>query len=280
MRVLALLGLLLAAPAFAEPASPTSGTETVSQAMCRLIEGAAPARKIPVAFLTRLIWRESSFRAGAVSSAGARGVAQFMPGTAAERRLADPFDPEQAIPEAAAFLDELRTRFGSLGLAAAAYNAGPGRVAAWLDGRGGLPEETRTYVARITGRSADDWAEDKRQGHAETPPVDEPCLVALAVLRRPGRETLPAEEAPIAPWGVQLAGNFSKDRALAAFARTRQLYAGLLGEARPMIIGTRLRSRGTRAFYRVRVPVPSRKEAEALCTRLRGAGGACVVLPS
>ena len=117
-----------------------------------------PGNRLPPEFLTRLIWAESSFRASVTSPAGAQGIAQFMPGTAQEWGLADPFDPEQAIPKAAEFLRHLRDRFGNLGLAAAAYNGGPARVAAWMEGRGGLPDETRTYVVRITGRAAEDWA--------------------------------------------------------------------------------------------------------------------------
>src|SRR3712207_3557464 len=85
-----------------------------------------------------------------------------MPGTAAERGLLDPFDPEQAIPKSAELLRDHVRRFGNIGLAAAAYNGGPGRVANWLAVRGGLPEETRSYVLRITGRSAEDWAEERR----------------------------------------------------------------------------------------------------------------------
>ena len=108
--------------------------EPLDVTVCRLIEHAAGANRLPVEFLTRLIWRESSFRAGAVSPAGARGIAQFMPGTAQERGLADPFDPEQAIPKAARLLADLRRRFGNLGVAAAAYNAGPARVGDWLRG--------------------------------------------------------------------------------------------------------------------------------------------------
>ena len=94
------LGALLLALACASPASaaPSEGaTETVEQALCRLIDESAKARGLPIPFLTRLIWRESSFRVGVVSPAGAQGVAQFMPGTARERGLLDPFDPEQAI---------------------------------------------------------------------------------------------------------------------------------------------------------------------------------------
>src|SRR5205823_6421858 len=81
---------------------------------------------------------ESRFQPAAVgpvtrSGARAQGIAQFMPGTAAERRLLDPFDPVQALPKSAEFLRELRDQFGNLGLAAAAYNAGPRRVQDWLD---------------------------------------------------------------------------------------------------------------------------------------------------
>jgi hypothetical protein len=262
-------------------ASPT--TETVEQALCRIIEGAAQNEDIPVEFLTKLIWRESSFRASVVSPAGAQGIAQFMPGTALERRLADPFDPEQAIPKAADFISELNGRFGNLGLAAAAYNGGPARVASWLAGQGGLPGETRNYVFAVTGRSAEDWAadlkaDDRSKSEPRTEASPQTCAQVVAGLRLPGRTT--PEEAPFAPWGVQLAGNFSKAQALATFARASQSYGSILGEVRPMIIGTRLRSRGTRTFYRVRVPADSRSVANQLCARIRSVGGSCVALPS
>ena len=86
-------------------------TETVGQALCRLIEASAKERDLPVSFFTRLIWQESGFRTTAISPVGAQGVAQFMPATAQERGLVDPFDPEQAIPAAASFLAELAARF-------------------------------------------------------------------------------------------------------------------------------------------------------------------------
>ena len=262
------------------PGGAAPRSETVEEAMCRLIDGAARARNLPPGFLTRLIWRESSFRSGVVSHAGAQGVAQFMPDTAAERGLTDPFDPEQAIPEAARFLSDLRAQFGNLGLTAAAYNGGPGRVSAWLRGLGELRDETRDYVAFITGRSVDDWAADTRQGSDASrdrqPAQSETCLVAVALLRRAPGTTI--AEGPMAPWGVQLAGNFSKALALASFARARASYGAVLPEVRPMVIGTRLRARGTRAYYRVRVPQPTRAAATQLCDRLRAVGGACVVL--
>jgi hypothetical protein len=277
---LALCGILLCCSTVS--ANPGSSGETVEQALCRLIEGAARAQKIPGNMLTKLIWQESSFRPNVVSPAGAQGIAQFMPGTARERGLLDPFDPEQAIPKAAEFIAHLTEQFGNLGLAAAAYNGGPARVASWLAGRGGLPAETQNYVVAVTGRSAEEWASDARdrkdtdQEASGTEP--QTCLQIVATLRVPGRgNTL---EAPFAPWGVQLAGNFSKDRALASFRRASQAYASLIKDARPMIIGTRLRYRGTRTFYRVRAPAQTRQAAEQMCRDIRSAGGSCIVLPS
>lgn len=315
----ALLALLLvgAVTPGSARAAAEGATETVEQALCRLIEGSAKARGLPVPFLTRLIWRESAFRVTAVSPVGAQGVAQFMPGTARERGLTDPFDPEQAIPHAAHLLADLNRQFGNLGLAAAAYNGGPGRVSAWLAGTGGLPTETRNYVLAITGSPAEAWrpgaaiampegdapsakagstkagstknpeskdAEAKTsEGQAVEPKVESEssCLKVTAALRIPSRGdrfALGGNEGPAAPWGIQLAGNFSKSLALQSFARTRKLYTSVIGDVRPMIIGTRLRSRGTRAFYRIRIPAQSREAADGLCGRIRQVGGACLVL--
>lgn len=124
----------------------------------RMAREAATAHALPVEYFLRLIKQESGFNHRAVSRAGAQGIAQFMPGTAANRGLKDPFDPAEALPKSAAFLSELTRQFGNIGLAAAAYNGGPTRVANWLAGRGGLPLETRSYVLAITGRTAEEWA--------------------------------------------------------------------------------------------------------------------------
>lgn len=258
--------------------APARAEESVLASVCRLIETAARAEKLPTDYLTKLIWQESRFNANAVSPKGAQGMAQFMPGTAAERGLADPFDPEQAIPKAANLLAELRARFGNLGLAAAAYNAGPQRVADWLAGKGGMPAETRSYVLIVTGADVEDW----RPGSDASAYVSSPenCEKITVALKSRGRGTLIEAIAPTAPWGVQLAGNFSKALALSAFSRTKTRLASVLDGVQPMVIGSRLRSRGTRAFYRVRAPAQSRGEAQTLCDRIHKAGGACVVLKS
>ncbi len=264
----------------ADPAPSAAQGETVGQALCRLINGAAAQARLPVAFLTRVIWQESRFRTDVISPAGAQGVAQFMPGTAQDRGLADPFDPEQAIPASAALLADLARRFGNFGLAAAAYNGGPARVSAWLKGSGSLPSETVDYVFRVTGRPADDWAADANAGLVPSVSSQEQSCSSLAGdLRRSAART-PGAEAPFAAWGVQLAGNFSKNLALASYARALQSYKAILGDVRPMVIGTRLRNRGFRAFYRVRVPAGTRQVATDLCNRIRSVRGSCVVLRS
>lgn len=113
------------------------------------VRQAATAHGIPPDVLAALLRAESGFNPRAVSPVGAQGIAQFMPGTAAAVGLRDPFDPGQAIPAAAALLSAHLREFGSLPLALAAYNAGPGAVARY----GGIPpyRETEAYVARIMG---------------------------------------------------------------------------------------------------------------------------------
>ena len=279
-----MLAMLSAAMAAAPCDAAPAAMETPDQSVCRTIERSAQTARLPVEFVTRIIWRESSFRPGVVSRAGAEGIAQFMPSTAQARGLADPFDPEQAIPKAARYLADLRQRFGNIGVAAAAYNAGEARVSNWLHGQGALPNETRAYVRFVTGRSPEEWigsGSSNAAGAPMTVEAAEPqsCLVVTAELRRGGGGGAVAAEI-WAPWGVQLAGNFSKGLALAAFDRARARYASVVGDTRPMIIGRLLRSRGTRPFYQVRLPAPSRAVAEQLCGRIQAAGGACVAMPS
>ncbi len=158
-------------PATAQQRAPTEGHEAEENqqqepssspaapaSLCEAIAKAATSHDLPADFFTRLIWQESGFKADAVSRAGAQGVAQFMPATARLRHLENPFDPLEAIAKSAQLLRDLRREFGNLGLAAAAYNAGSGRVRDWLAGRRPLPGETRAYVRLVTGRSVEEWA--------------------------------------------------------------------------------------------------------------------------
>jgi hypothetical protein len=108
-----------------------------------------------------------------------------MPYTATERGLADPFNPESALSEAAEFLAELRREFGNLGLAAAAYNAGPGRVRDFIEGRGGMPAQTRHYVRAITGRSVEEWAALGRETRKKGIAKPTSCALLTAVFKEP-----------------------------------------------------------------------------------------------
>src|SRR5205085_9513663 len=152
------------------------------QLICHLVDRAASTNRLPASFLTRILWQESRFRTDVTSPAGAEGVAQFMPQTAAERGLANPYDPGPAVAQAARFLAELGARFGNLGLAAAAYNAGPARVAKFLGAQSDLPEETRLYVLAVTGRPVEDWARPRAGQPAVIGAGQEPCLSVTADL--------------------------------------------------------------------------------------------------
>jgi Transglycosylase SLT domain len=179
--LIAAVAALLATRALADPPAPA--TDNAPARLCGAVEAAARQERLPINFFTRLIWRESAFDSDAVSPAGAEGVAQFMPGAATERGVADPFDPAAAIPASAKLLAELARRFGNLGLAAAAYNAGPDALADWLAGKGVLPLETQDYVLAITGHEVEEWR-SANPPSAAAPDPDRPCLASIGDLRR------------------------------------------------------------------------------------------------
>jgi hypothetical protein len=250
--------------------------------MCLMLESAARANELPVDFFVRVIWQESRFQADAVGpptrSGRAQGIAQFMPGTADERGVLDPFNPIQALPKAAEFLSELREQFGNLGLAAAAYNAGPRRVRDWLAGTGPMPAETRAYVRAITGRPVDDWAKETDRDIGKSS-MD--CGAMVALLKEQPNLYIAALEQRVRaagghPWGAELAAGFSRDAALSLYSRTLTRLAA--ADRDPIITSSVLRSRGTRPFYKVSIGADTRPEATALCAKVRAVGGACIVL--
>jgi Transglycosylase SLT domain len=261
----------------ASSAAPRASAERI----CGALTQAALENSLPVQFFTRLIWQESRFNPDAVSPKGALGIAQFMPRTASERGLADPLEPLTALRESASYLRELRTTFrGNLGLAAAAYNAGPGRVEAWLAGRRGLPDETRNYVLSVTGHHADAWASERPpQWQVSGTPQKVDCaelgkLITASLRARPALVSSPAW----GPWGVQLTANWSEGPALATYERLRRAYEPVLRDRLPLVLRARLPGRRGATKYIVRVSEKSRMTAEALCAKLRTAGGACIVL--
>lgn len=159
--------------------------------ICETLARAANNNDLPVHFFIRLLYQESSFRPAAISTAGAFGIAQFMPETAADRRLDNPFDPAQAIPASARLLRDLYRKFGNLGLAAAAYNAGPKRIEDWRANKGPLPQETRDYVKAITGWPIETWADAQAGGPALKIPQAAPCQEAAGLLAWDGPNEIP-----------------------------------------------------------------------------------------
>jgi Transglycosylase SLT domain len=167
------------APEELAPKLTAEPTRPISRAgLCSAMVSVARANGLPTPFFANLIWQESGFNPRVVSSAGAQGIAQFMPKTAKEYGLTNPFDPIHALNAAGKFLNKLVAQFGNLGLAAAAYNAGPGRVSEYVARRRGLPEETRNYVIRITGKTADKWTSKKfaQAPEAKVMPAKAPCV--------------------------------------------------------------------------------------------------------
>jgi hypothetical protein len=269
------------------PAEPATDAGT-REAMCLMIESAARSQNLPLEFFARVIWQESRFQSDAVGpptrhGERAQGIAQFMPGTASERRLLDPFDPVQALPKSAEFLAELRQQFGNLGLAAAAYNAGPRRVQEWLAGSGYMPEQTRNYVLAITGTTVDQWA--KAGGNVRMPDraLTSGCRELMALLRRAPNSFVTELEAHVKLaaaklWGVQLAAGYDREHALAMYARAIKRLGAVIGDQDPSLLSSVLRTRGDHMFYQVRIGADTRPVADDLCNRIRRAGGACFVL--
>jgi len=166
----------LASAAESADIDPVRAPAVLMDDLCNALLTAAQQNQLPVPFFANLIWQESKLRDDAVSPVGALGIAQFMPRVAMASGIDNPFDPLQAIPASARLLRALRDQFGNLGFVAAAYNAGAHRVSEWLEDRRRLPRQTRDYVVRVTGRSADAWRKTPPDDSALTFVRHLPCL--------------------------------------------------------------------------------------------------------
>jgi hypothetical protein len=263
--------------------APTADSRTADEAtsLCRLMKSIASQNGLPYEFFARVIWQESRFKSNAIGpltrgGQRAQGIAQFMPGTAAERSLHDPFDPAEALPKSAEFLRDLRAQFGNLGFAAAAYNAGPQRVRDWIAGKRSLPLETQNYVRSITGRSAQEWTRPESAAWSvPAAPSDTSCFELVKL--RPASPVTPAEvpERQTKPWIVQLFGDPSETRVLALFRQLQKKHDSILRDYKPEVVQTRLN--GTAIWSRVRVDVGTLQAAQALCSNLRAAGEECLI---
>jgi hypothetical protein len=181
-----------------------------------LIDAAAKKYSLDPNFLSRLLYQENRFRPQGTSPAGAQGIAQFMPATAA-RYGVDVNDPGSSIEGAAHYLSDLSGRYGgNLGLTAAGYNWGEGNVDKWLQGKNQPPAETTGYVNTITGHSMDEWKKDPR--------------LPLGSFTGPGRPpTGPATPAAPATPGTSLAG-ITPDQSKALMGDLSQLDKSMGGK--------------------------------------------------
>jgi Transglycosylase SLT domain/SPOR domain len=261
---------------------PTATANSLS--ICQMVESAAAANDLPFEFFAQVIWQESRFRSdtvGPITRTGqrAQGIAQFMPMTAAERHLHDPFDPVQALPKSAEFLRELRAQFGNLGLAAAAYNAGPQRVRDWLAGKRTLPSETQMYVRNLTGRSVQEWARPDQKSLTVTIPTEISCaqIQTAKLVAKPQSPSAVVRPRPIPEWGVQLIGDRSEFAALAVYRQLQKKHEAILGSYEPIVIRTTVKVSSSPIWTRVRIGADSREAAQALCSRLRAVGENCLV---
>ena len=198
-----------------------------------------------------------------------------MPATAAERFLLDAFDPAQALPKSAEFLRELRAKFGNLGLAAAAYNAGPQRVQDWLSGKRTLPSETLAYVRSVTGHSAEEWKRPDARTWQVSIASDTPCVGTTKLAAKPAPAAPSAPPAPSAAWAVQLIGDRLESNALSRYAQLQKKYQAILGGREPLLVRTTMGNAAI--WHRISIAADTRDAAETLCSRLRAVGGSCLV---
>jgi hypothetical protein len=247
--------------------------------LCHAIKRFSVENDLPPEYFARLIWRESLFRADAVSYKGAEGIAQFMPGTAKLRGLANSFDVVQALEASSRYLSELRDRFGNLGLAAAAYNAGENRVDSFLR-NGRLPLETRDYVFAITGNPVETWRDDPPKSAAQSLDPARSFVSACVTLavNRNLREPILIQSMDWAPWAVQLAANYDPGIARRLMTQSVARLPEPLRSERALIVRQKRVKPGMRPKYQARIGRETRKEAIDLCDSIRQTGVACAVV--
>ncbi|WP_294926076.1 lytic transglycosylase domain-containing protein [uncultured Paracoccus sp.] len=247
--------------------------------VCRMIESASASHGIDPHFLARLLWKESLFEPGAISPAGALGIAQFMPGTAQIVGLDDPFNPAKSIEASARYLRQLTDGFGNIGMAAVAYNGGENRAARFRENGGRLPWETLDYVQAITGHTAEDWREnppaaDKLDLRLDPKAEFLPACITLAANRRIREFQTPQRAWP---WGVIVASHPSQSGAAQQVSRLNRQLRPILGSKRVDFVQRRLNG-NARRVYTAQVGYETRREALTFCNRLRNLGGRCLVL--
>lgn len=200
-----------------------------------------------------------------------------MPETGRLQGLGNAFDPAEALARSAAYLAWLDEKFGNLGLAAAAYNAGEGRLTRVTRAGGFVPYETRDYVSIITGQSIEHWLSGTAPSVDYTLAPGKSFYDACLEMARARPMPQMLASADWQPWGVLLAQDFSQAIAIRRFERVKAAHPKILGAEKLMLLMARNPSFGPRLRHFAMIGRESRADAEALCTRLQAAGGACIV---
>ncbi len=231
-------------------------------------------------FFARLIWQESRFDQNALSPANARGIAQFIPSTAALRGLEDPYNPADALEHSAQYLAEMVEKYGNEGLAAIGYNGGERRAEGFLEGKG-LARETIDYVPIITGFAAEVWRDTPPKAAdfrlSKTKPFLPACYEMAAARRvSPLRVTPPKPQ--LKPWGVQVAFGVSADAAKSKVKAGTASCRGQLSGRKLDLVYKKNRVSGRKGFYFAQFGADSRGLAQTLCNRLRQKRCTCLVV--
>jgi hypothetical protein len=170
------------------------------------------------------------------------------------------------------------SQFGNLGLAAAAYNAGPARVSAWLASHRALPAETRNYVALVTGWTADEWASSSPPEKAETTiPQGVPCtrLANLILAPKQERQRIVAY---IPRWGIQLAAHLSESTAWAIYRDRLKRFGSLIGDREPIVLHKEIPGMGRAKRYIITIADDDRGLLDKICRKLIAADATCDVM--
>ena len=229
LRTAALYALVAAILGAAGPAQAAAGDESVIDSICGIDRFLRPRAVAPrrVSHPADLAGEQFP-QANAVSPAGARGIAQFMPAHGGRARpCRSRSTRNRQSPRRPPCLAELRNQLGNLGLAAAAYNAGPGRVARYVaeQGRSARPKRRITSPSSPATRPRNGGAKDAAK-------LTDEAVFPDSLLHAGGGEVPPrrtdlvfAHSSFWAPWGVQISGSFNKSRGAAPVpAGERRLY--------------------------------------------------------
>ncbi|KKN02579.1 hypothetical protein LCGC14_1116340 [marine sediment metagenome] len=247
---------------------------------CNAIQIFADRHGLNRDFFARLIWQESRFDQNALSHANARGIAQFIPSTAALRGLKDPYNPADALEHSAQYLAEMATKYGNEGMAAIGYNGGERRAEGFLEGAG-LASETIAYVPIITGLSAEQWRDAAPENPdfrlSKTKPFLPACY-EMARNRRVSSLKVTPPKPVLKPWGVQVSFGTSTTQAKAkANTQTASCRAPLKGKKLDMVFKKNRVSR-RKGFYFAQYGSDTQSGAQGLCDKMRLSGCACLVV--